>query len=632
MSSSLREALEREHKLYNEPAGSSHVPASGTSTSSLAGYPQNSQEIAVKPVLPGDLLEAIGIVIVRESFELESSLVQKLEKGALVEVIEASSGRRVHVQASNGQQGWVSLTKATGEALLRPQIRTSPRRPTQTNVPMNGNASVPIAVPNVLKQMYQLTNEVASTKEVVSTTGESLVRPQSRMPSTDVVDTSPPISTQAQEQSTGVHVTRNGIASELGDKVFPKKAAAIVSGGRYECLGPMIMRREQDLNSALVKNISAGSVLRILKAGNGRRCLVQDATGLEGWVSVTKATGEQLLLAILSTPEPSLPEGLKIGQQVFWSSFSVGQEYDSTYGAEGKVVGEALDANRRDTCVQANFPWGSHDVEVKWLAREPLPALPGADDQTNISLQAHRQGWACAQCTMRNTMDNENCTACGLHWQSKPKVKGGSTKEPGRGEDVAPRDSEASLKAAHVSRNNINNLGAKLKTASKTGCLSLCDCHLSGLPDEAVHSDMKKLRFIDISSNSVQALPESIGEWVSLKTLNCSKNRLKDIPQAMSSLKKLQKLMLADNLFAYLPACLASLGSLKELNLSGNRLGPRLLQDCDGDETVYEFKKPLASSLEVLDLSRNALEVLPLSLFGVASLCHLVLASNALSE
>merc|ERR1712232_1552532 len=88
---------------------------------------------------------------------------------------------------------------------------------------------------------------------------------------------------------------------------------------------------------------------------------------------------------------------------------------------------------------------------------------------------------------------------------------------------------------------------------------------------------------------------------------------------------------LADNKLDVIPSILVTLESLKELNVSGNHLGPRLLLQQRLD-TEFEFTKPLTLSLEVLDLSRNAIEHLPQSLSSIANLRSLQLSSNALRD
>jgi len=186
--------------------------------------------------------------------------------------------------------------------------------------------------------------------------------------------------------------------------------------------------------------------------------------------------------------------------------------------------------------------------------------------------------------------------------------------------DEAPRLHEVHARAMEVAESVYKSVLPKIKQAEKLGMLTLRECNLGELPSEATAATLKKLRMADLSMNTLQVLPDSIGVWVNMKTLNCSQNALGALPAGMGGMAKLQKLDASSNLMRSLPAQLADLAGLKELNLSANCLGPRLPDVFGGG---------LARALEELDLSQNHLQELPPSIFGLEKLGRLLLQDNS---
>ena len=80
------------------------------------------------------------------------------------------------------------------------------------------------------------------------------------------------------------------------------------------------------------------------------------------------------------------------------------------------------------------------------------------------------------------------------------------------------------------------------------------------------------LQVLNISSNRLKALPDSIGQLERLRVLNTSYNRLKALPDSIGNLKWLEHLDLQDNQhLKVLPAALARATRLKEIKLDSMR-------------------------------------------------------------
>ena len=115
--------------------------------------------------------------------------------------------------------------------------------------------------------------------------------------------------------------------------------------------------------------------------------------------------------------------------------------------------------------------------------------------------------------------------------------------------------------------------------------------HTSGvgmnrLPDGFYN--LKSLRMIRISNNSINELSPNISNFKQLEQLSLYHNKLYKLPSEFDSLRNLYKLNLGWNNFKSLPKMLNSMESLKWVGMFGNPLQKSL----KNDSKVFQFSWP----------------------------------------
>ncbi|PKN92930.1 MAG: hypothetical protein CVU44_12935 [Chloroflexi bacterium HGW-Chloroflexi-6] len=131
---------------------------------------------------------------------------------------------------------------------------------------------------------------------------------------------------------------------------------------------------------------------------------------------------------------------------------------------------------------------------------------------------------------------------------------------------------------------------------------------------------LAKLEWLDISSNPMTALPESLMELPQLETLILSNIQLTALPNWLGNLTQLQSLNLSRNQLTTLPNLLGNLTQLQILNLSENQLA--ILP-----ETLLRL-----TQLQYLDLSKNQLATMPEQISQLKRLKILVLSNNLFKD
>ncbi|EAA00602.4 AGAP012231-PA [Anopheles gambiae str. PEST] len=106
--------------------------------------------------------------------------------------------------------------------------------------------------------------------------------------------------------------------------------------------------------------------------------------------------------------------------------------------------------------------------------------------------------------------------------------------------------------------------------------------------------EMCHLRFLCLAGNMIESLPNQIGRFECLETLDLSENSLHRLPHTVGRLKQLTKLLLNGNYLHQLPAELGQLRKLEVLEVRKNRLTniPLQLSQCVALEDLLMDDNP----------------------------------------
>jgi hypothetical protein len=173
--------------------------------------------------------------------------------------------------------------------------------------------------------------------------------------------------------------------------------------------------------------------------------------------------------------------------------------------------------------------------------------------------------------------------------------------------------------------------------------LRLMGCGIEELPD-LFGPQHARLQVLDLMSNALSSLPDSVRACEGLRELYLARNRLAELPVWLGALTGLTTLELHSNQLVELPRSVGNLHGLTELVLDDNRLTegglPDTLTHLPHLRELSLTRNRLAAlpdwmgrmpALESLSADRNGITTFPLALHAVRSLRHLSLASNAIA-
>ena len=171
--------------------------------------------------------------------------------------------------------------------------------------------------------------------------------------------------------------------------------------------------------------------------------------------------------------------------------------------------------------------------------------------------------------------------------------------------------------------------------------LDLRQTRLRVLPEDI--GNLTSLQHLDLRQTRLRVLPESIGNLTSLQHLDLRQTRLRVLPESIGNLTSLQSLDLSFTQVSEIPKSIGNLSSLQSLDLSNMQLRElpesignlSSLQSLDlSDMQLRELPESIGnlSSLQSLDLSYTQLRELPESIGNLTSLQDFYLRNTKLSE
>ncbi|MFW9895436.1 MAG: leucine-rich repeat domain-containing protein, partial [Candidatus Thorarchaeota archaeon] len=162
----------------------------------------------------------------------------------------------------------------------------------------------------------------------------------------------------------------------------------------------------------------------------------------------------------------------------------------------------------------------------------------------------------------------------------------------------------------------INKLEDFLESIFSLRDLKKCDLrfnHLTKIPDN-INST---LEYLDLSYNKLTKLPD-LHNFRLIKTLNLKSNRLRELPNTIGNISTLEVLNLRNNVLSHLPESLKSLSSLRILDLHGNKYNDIIIN--------------LSESITELELGWNNFRILPVKIKPLSLIKKLGLGGNKLLE
>ncbi|XP_059634563.1 plant intracellular Ras-group-related LRR protein 6-like [Cornus florida] len=180
---------------------------------------------------------------------------------------------------------------------------------------------------------------------------------------------------------------------------------------------------------------------------------------------------------------------------------------------------------------------------------------------------------------------------------------------------------------------------APIQEAERLEIVDLSGMSLESLPNPSLN--LGTICKLDLSNNNLQGIPESlIARLLNVVVLDVHSNQLKSLPNSMGCLSKLKTLNVSGNLLESLPKTIENCRSLEELNANFNKL--TRLPDTIGFELVNLKKLSVNSNklvflphstshlttLRVLDARLNCLRSLPEDLENLINLEVLNVSQN----
>ncbi|MDR9830484.1 leucine-rich repeat-containing protein kinase family protein [Vibrio sp. FNV 38] len=152
-----------------------------------------------------------------------------------------------------------------------------------------------------------------------------------------------------------------------------------------------------------------------------------------------------------------------------------------------------------------------------------------------------------------------------------------------------------------------------LSLADSLEILDLTDNQLTTLPDEI--KQLRKLKILFASNNQFEVLPEVLGECENLEMIGFKANKIRHVSECALP-QKLRWLILTDNELESLPDSLGHRPRLQKLALAGNRL------------THLPQSMSNLHNLELLRISANQLQQCPQQLLDLPKLAWFAFAGN----
>ncbi|MFW9822055.1 MAG: leucine-rich repeat domain-containing protein [Candidatus Thorarchaeota archaeon] len=190
--------------------------------------------------------------------------------------------------------------------------------------------------------------------------------------------------------------------------------------------------------------------------------------------------------------------------------------------------------------------------------------------------------------------------------------------------------------------NKLGKIPDSIFTLVSLSYLDLSHNNLISLPD--LFMKLTSLKHLNLGYNQITEIPPSLGSIINLEFLDLNQNNLKSLPLSIGKLTSLERLNLHGNQITTLPVSLKELKALEELNIGLNQLSefPDWIGDLKslkilslgGNKSLPRIEEwmRILPPLKELNLYDNNIKVLPESLGTLDSLEVLIIPNNQLSS
>ncbi|KKL83331.1 hypothetical protein LCGC14_1975840, partial [marine sediment metagenome] len=198
------------------------------------------------------------------------------------------------------------------------------------------------------------------------------------------------------------------------------------------------------------------------------------------------------------------------------------------------------------------------------------------------------------------------------------------------------------LKRLELQSNKLGKVPESIFSLNYLKHLDLSHNNINQLPND--FHGLKSLEFLNLRYNNLTKIPDSISSLRSLKSLDLKHNKLNSLPTSIGKLTSLNYLNLHGNQLKMLPSTIENLILLEELNLGLNNLisVPSWIRKLSSlkklglgrNKKLSKFKEwfELLPSIMELNLYDNNIKELPESIGLLSSLEVLVMPNNHLTK
>ncbi|XP_016662385.1 leucine-rich repeat-containing protein 1 isoform X2 [Acyrthosiphon pisum] len=137
-------------------------------------------------------------------------------------------------------------------------------------------------------------------------------------------------------------------------------------------------------------------------------------------------------------------------------------------------------------------------------------------------------------------------------------------------------------------------------------CLTTLDISSSNICEAPEFIGLPSIRFLNLSNNFIQSLPDSLSELTNLEVCDFSNNNILTIPESFKSLKNLKSFILNNNSLSTFPKIIEDLINLEILDLYANKLNICPSWNINSNIKLLDLEQNVFSTEDNIDINIKA--------------------------